>query len=126
MTKADLVNEISKKTGIDKVAVAMTVESFMEEVKKAMIADKDVFLRGFGSFVVKTRAEKTARNILKNTTGKWEQTANATLLQGLQDEAWDIITMQQSSGKSGLPDTYDIVLQELIDYVNANKTNHTR
>ena len=68
MTKADLVNEISKKTGIDKVAVTLTVESFMEEVKKAMIADKDVFLRGFGSFVVKTRAEKTARNILKNTT----------------------------------------------------------
>ncbi len=67
MTKADLINEISKKTGLDKVVVSMTLESFMDEVKKAMIAKEDVFLRGFGSFVVKTRKKKTARNILKNT-----------------------------------------------------------
>ncbi len=59
----------------------------------------------------------------KNTTGQWEQTEKATLLYGLQDEDWDIITLQQSSGNSGLPGTYESVLDELITYVNANKTN---
>lgn len=59
----------------------------------------------------------------KNTTGTWEKTEDATMLQGLQDEAWDIITLQQSSGKSGLEGSYDGYLETLIDYVNTNKTN---
>lgn len=59
----------------------------------------------------------------KNTSGYWDKTENATLLYGLQDEEWDIITMQQSSGNSGLPSTYGENLDELITYVNANKTN---
>ncbi len=68
MTKADIVNEISKNTGIEKVTVQKTVESFMETVKDSLVGGKNVYLRGFGSFVVKKRAEKTARNISKNTT----------------------------------------------------------
>ena len=69
-----------------------------------------------------SRTGKNEYTYYKNTTGKWEQTDNATLLQGLQDEDWDIITMQQSSGNSGLPDTYDYAA-ELVAFVNANKTN---
>ncbi|MBP1617216.1 MAG: DNA-binding protein [Bacteroidetes bacterium] len=68
MTKADIVNEIAKNTGIDKVTVLTTVESFMEVVKESLSKDDNVYLRGFGSFIVKKRAEKTARNISKNTT----------------------------------------------------------
>jgi DNA-binding protein HU-beta len=68
MTKADIVNEIAKSTGIDKVTVLTTVESFMEVVKESLSKDDNVYLRGFGSFIVKKRAEKTARNISKNTT----------------------------------------------------------
>jgi DNA-binding protein HU-beta len=68
MTKADIVNEISKKTGIDKATVLATVEAFMESVKESLSNDENVYLRGFGSFILKRRAEKTARNISKNTT----------------------------------------------------------
>ena len=69
MTKAEIVNEISKKTGIDKATVLTAVEAFMESVKESLISkDENVYLRGFGSFVVKKRAQKTARNISKNTT----------------------------------------------------------
>lgn len=68
MTKADIVNEISKSTGIDKITVLTTVEAFMEAVKESLAKDNNVYLRGFGSFIVKQRAEKTARNISKNTT----------------------------------------------------------
>ncbi|MGB5989804.1 MAG: HU family DNA-binding protein [Marinifilaceae bacterium] len=68
MTKADIVNEVSKSTGIEKVAVQASVEAFMEAVKDSLQDGKNVYLRGFGSFVVKKRAEKTARNISKNTT----------------------------------------------------------
>ena len=68
MTKADIVNEISKSTGIEKITVQKTVEAFMESVKDALVKDKNVYLRGFGSFIVKKRAEKTARNISRNTT----------------------------------------------------------
>ncbi len=68
MTKADIVNEISKSTGIDKLDVLKTVESFMEEVRKSLEKGDNVYLRGFGSFIVKKRAEKTARNISQNTT----------------------------------------------------------
>ncbi|MFW5886670.1 MAG: HU family DNA-binding protein [Bacteroidota bacterium] len=68
MTKADIVNEISKNTGIEKITVQKTVEAFMETVKDSLVDNKNVYLRGFGSFIVKKRAEKTARNISKNTT----------------------------------------------------------
>ena len=68
MTKADIVNEVSKKTGIEKVVVQKAIESSMEAIKKALKEGNNVYLRGFGSFVVKERAEKTARNIAKNTT----------------------------------------------------------
>ena len=70
MTKADIVNEISRSTGLEKAAVLATVEKFMEVVKDSMAAGHNVYLRGFGSFVIKTRKEKTARNISKNTTIK--------------------------------------------------------
>ncbi len=68
MTKAEIVAEIASKTNIEKVAVQQTVESFMDAIKKAMSEGENVYLRGFGSFVVKQRAEKTGRNISKNTT----------------------------------------------------------
>ncbi len=68
MTKADLVNEIAKNTGVDKASVLATVESFMEVVKDSLASNENVYLRGFGSFIVKRRAQKTARNISKNTT----------------------------------------------------------
>ncbi|HKL66429.1 MAG: integration host factor subunit beta [Bacteroidales bacterium] len=68
MTKADIVNEIAKKTGIEKVTVQRTVEEFMDSVKDSMVDGNNVYLRGFGSFIVKKRAKKTARNISKNTT----------------------------------------------------------
>lgn len=68
MTKADIVNEISKKTGIEKVLVQKSVESFMEIMKDSMINGNNIYLRGFGSFILKKRAKKTARNISKNTT----------------------------------------------------------
>jgi len=66
MTKADVVTEISRKTGIEKVTVQQTVEAFMESVKESMIGGEDVYLRGFGSFIVKKRAQKKARDIGKN------------------------------------------------------------
>lgn len=68
MTKADIVNEIAKTTGIDKSAVLSVVEQFMTVVKDSLAHGMNVYLRGFGSLIVKTRAEKTARNISKNTT----------------------------------------------------------
>ena len=58
MTKADIVNEITKKTGIDKQTVLTTVEAFMDAVKDSLSKDENVYLRGFGSFVVKKRAQK--------------------------------------------------------------------
>ena len=68
MTKADIVNEISKSTGIDKASVLETVERFMDIVKDSLANDENVYLRGFGSFIIKTRSQKTARNISQNTT----------------------------------------------------------
>lgn len=68
MTKADIINEIAESTGIEKNEVTKTVEAFMTSIKTAMAKGENVYLRGFGSFVVKTRAEKTGRNISKNTT----------------------------------------------------------
>jgi DNA-binding protein HU-beta len=68
MTKADIVNEIAKNTGIEKVTVQKTVEALMDSIKHSMVTGSNVYLRGFGSFIVKKRAKKTARNISKNTT----------------------------------------------------------
>jgi DNA-binding protein HU-beta len=68
MTKADIVNEVSKSTGVEKATVQKTVEAFMESVKSSLGKNENVYLRGFGSFIVKKRAKKTARNISKNTT----------------------------------------------------------
>ena len=68
MTKADIVNEVSKNTGIEKVTVQKALEAFMETVKDSLTEGRNVYLRGFGSFIVKRRAEKTARNISRNTT----------------------------------------------------------
>lgn len=68
MTKADIVREIAKSTGVEKVQVAQVVEAFMESVKGSMIGGDNVYLRSFGTFLIKKRAQKTARNITKNTT----------------------------------------------------------
>lgn len=70
MTKAEIVSNISEKTGIEKADVLATVEAFMEDVKNSLEKGDNVYLRGFGSFIIKTRAEKTGRNISKNTTIK--------------------------------------------------------
>lgn len=66
MTKAEIVNEISLKTGADRKEVLQIVESFMDNVKISLANGENVYLRGFGSFIVKHRAEKVARNINKN------------------------------------------------------------
>ena len=68
MTKAEVIAEIAKKTGIEKRDVTAVVENFMESVMDSMVQGENVYLRGFGSFVVRKRAQKTARNISKNTT----------------------------------------------------------
>ena len=68
MTKADIVNEIAKSTGVEKVQVQQIVEAFMESVKDSLANDNNVYLRSFGSFIIKKRATKVARNISKNTT----------------------------------------------------------
>mgnify|MGYP000468702997 CR=1 FL=1 len=70
MTKADIVANISDKLGIDKSDIQSTIENFMSEVKVSLEKGENVYLRGFGSFIIKTRAEKTGRNISKNTTIK--------------------------------------------------------
>jgi len=68
MTKAEIVSEISNKTGLERQAVQTIVETFMNSVKGALAKKENVYLRGFGSFIVKQRAQKTARNISKKTT----------------------------------------------------------
>jgi DNA-binding protein HU-beta len=68
MTKADVINEIADKTGVEKLAVQATVEAFMKVIRNNMSEGKNIYLRGFGTFLVKKRAEKTGRNISKNTT----------------------------------------------------------
>ena len=67
MTKADVITEIAEKTGIDKADVQVTVEAFFTVVKNSMAEGENIYVRGFGSFVNKKRAKKTARNISKNT-----------------------------------------------------------
>lgn len=68
MTKAEIVASIANKIGVEKVAVQATVESFMNAVKSSLSEGENVYLRGFGSFIIKKRAKKTGRNISKNTT----------------------------------------------------------
>ena len=68
MTKAELVSKISEKTGIEKTTALTVVESMMNEIKTSIESNEAVFLRGFGTFKPKKRAEKTGRNIKKNTT----------------------------------------------------------
>ena len=68
MTKADLVSEVAGKTGVDKASVQVVVESFMNTVKNSLLRKENVYLRGFGSFIIKERAKKTGRNISKGTT----------------------------------------------------------
>ncbi|MFI3319710.1 MAG: HU family DNA-binding protein [Rikenellaceae bacterium] len=68
MTKADIVSEIAKTTGVEKAQVQTIVEAFMDSVKESMAENNNVYLRGFGSFIVKKRAKKVARNISKSTT----------------------------------------------------------
>lgn len=68
MTKADIISNISKETGIEKATVQSIVEGFMDSVKSSMVKGENVYLRGFGSFIIKKRAAKLARNISKNTT----------------------------------------------------------
>lgn len=68
MTKADIVADIAEETGIEKIAVQATVEAFMASVKSSLSKGENVYLRGFGSFVVKERAEKTGRNISQKTS----------------------------------------------------------
>ena len=70
MTKAEIVSKISDKLGLDRNDVQLTVENFMDEVISSLESGQNVYLRGFGSFIIKTRAEKTGRNISKNTTIK--------------------------------------------------------
>ena len=68
MTKAELVSKIAEKTGVEKLTTLAIVESFMNEIKSTISANEGVYLRGFGTFKPKKRAEKTGRNIKKNTT----------------------------------------------------------
>ena len=70
MTKAEIVSKISDKSGLNKNEVQLIVENFMDEVLNSLKDGQNVYLRGFGSFIIKTRAEKTGRNISKNTTLK--------------------------------------------------------
>jgi DNA-binding protein HU-beta len=67
MTKAEVVEEISERTGIEKLVVQEAVESFFKVVKGSLVKNENVYFRGFGSFIVQRRAEKVARNISKNT-----------------------------------------------------------
>jgi len=68
MTKADIVTQISKSLGIEKIVAQTIIESTMVSIQNSLGKNENVYLRGFGSFVVKKRAQKTARNISKNTS----------------------------------------------------------
>ncbi len=70
MTKAEIVSDIVEKTGIEKVTVEATVEAIMETIKSSMTKGENIYLRGFGTFLLKKRAEKTGRNISKKTAVK--------------------------------------------------------
>jgi len=68
MTKADIVSSISNKLGVEKRETQLVIESFMDEIKKGMLTGENVYLRGFGTFLIKERKEKKGRNISSNTT----------------------------------------------------------
>ncbi len=68
MTKADIVNEVAKATGFEKTQVLATIEEFTNVVKGSLVAGNPVYMRGFGSFIIKHRAQKTARNITRKST----------------------------------------------------------
>ena len=68
MTKAEIVDAIAKATSVEKITVQTVVEAFMETVENALAENEPVYLRGFGSFIIKHRAEKAERKITKNTT----------------------------------------------------------
>ncbi len=68
MTKADIVKQIAERTGVEREVVSTIVENFMEQIRLSMIHGENIYLRGFGTFLLKQRAEKVARNISKNTT----------------------------------------------------------
>lgn len=67
MTKADIINEIAEKTGVDKADVTASVEAFFSVVKNNMSNGHNIYIRGFGSFINKKRKKKIARNISRNT-----------------------------------------------------------
>lgn len=68
MTKAEIVNQVAKATGIEKVTVQSVVEATMDSIKASLVSGEPVYLRGFGSFIIKHRAQKAARNITQKTT----------------------------------------------------------
>ena len=68
MTKADIVADIAEETGLERNEALRAVEAFMNSIKASLAKGNNVYLRGFGSFIVKERAQKTGRNISKNTT----------------------------------------------------------
>ncbi|TDE11926.1 HU family DNA-binding protein [Dyadobacter psychrotolerans] len=68
MTKADVIAQISEKTGVDKGDVQQTLESFFTVVKDSLSDGENLYVRGFGSFINKKRARKVARNISKGTS----------------------------------------------------------
>ncbi len=68
MTKAEIVNEVAKTTGLEKTQVLAIIEEFTNVVKGSLVAGNPVYLRGFGSFIIKHRAQKAARNITRKTT----------------------------------------------------------
>jgi DNA-binding protein HU-beta len=70
MTKAEIVHDIAVKTGIEKEAVTAVVETMMETIKTSMVKGENIYLRGFGTYLLKKRAEKTGRNITRNTSVK--------------------------------------------------------
>ncbi|MCD8303012.1 MAG: integration host factor subunit beta [Prevotellaceae bacterium] len=68
MTKVELVKEIAKQTGVDQATALVVVEGMMQTIKDSLVRKENIYLRGFGTFALKRRAEKTARNISKNTS----------------------------------------------------------
>jgi len=68
MTKADIVAGIADETGLERAEALRAVEAFMNAIKVSLASGQNVYLRGFGSFIVKERAQKTGRNISENTT----------------------------------------------------------
>ena len=68
MTKAEIVNQVAKATGIEKVTVQSVVEATMDSIKASLVNGEPVYLRGFGSFIIKHRAQKAASNITQKTT----------------------------------------------------------